>query len=271
MIKHSINNLLLLILFSLFFVSCDKEDYVLIDFDLPDIKDSIELNSVLSKTRDNIAVVSDYKRIWWYYNRLGRYDLLEKNAKEVISKFSSTQEYDILAFANAYVADALLFMGKYDEVKPYLESASEYGTMIKQKDCYFEELINNIAALYALKRNFDFTTAIYYLKRALSIAEKTKDTLNQSAILINIVNIHFLREDETGLNYAIRARELVKDKPAPFINTHTLLCLSKMYKLCGNFDKALQYSELSLKSLFEISDNKSINCLAYTIYANINL
>lgn len=253
--KTSVSIIFLLFLVAFFSCERGRNDDVLALIDLKNApKDDLELYKRLKQNPDNL---NNNIQLWTKMSRAMRNADLIKHATKVYYRAQNNGLDSLMSFSAAYISQSYLLLNDLDSVQLYLFRVDRQYV---EKDLVLKAMVHNVAATYAMKAQLDYSNALKEYMEALEAMEKGGYVDNQVAILCNIANIYFEREDSTGLRYADRAYELSSKYNFQHLNIHTGLVKSQMLYLSQRWNETLE--------LLAITYQKADN-LGYTAYLPI--
>lgn len=232
------------------------------------ITDSLQLKGILSETDKDSMNLELRKTIWSYYTKNGYFNELIADATKVYKDASAQKEKLLAAYAAAYLAQAYLFMDFYGEAGYYLENGKELMEELDVFPDYLPVIINNTAAIYAIKTALDYPKAVDELKKSLEIVERYNDTLNTCSILCNIASIYNLRKDTSGTSYAYRAYVMSKHLQDLNIKTLSVVSYSSMLCLQKKYIEARKYAEEAIYLIDSTHFTRNMS-MAYLNYGKI--
>lgn len=232
------------------------------------IEDTSQLQAILAEAEEDSMNVELRKGIWSYYTRLGHFGELIADATKVYNDALESEDDLLAAYAAAYLSQAYLFMDVYGEAAYYLEKGREILQRLDKSPAIPPVILNNVAAIYAIKTSMDYPKAAEELKKSLDILEAYDDTLNICSILCNISSIYTLREDTSGMQYARQAYIMSKNLKDLNIKTLSIVSYSSMLYLQGKYLEARKYAE---EAIFLIDSTHFMRnmSMAYLNYGKI--
>lgn len=205
-------------------------------------------DTTLSKNFDSIdkEIYKKHCVRWRYYTKKNDFNKLIKEATPVFLKNKDTGDVLLSAYAAAYLSQACLFTGQYKNLDYYLNYTFNYLDETNDRDYFLVGLINNVAAIDAMKRRFDYPSALVYLKKALESTETSQDTLNRITLLCNIASIYQSRKDTLGIQYAIDAYKLSKLAKDTSLQIYSLISLSSIEEISSDYRQASEYAKKAI-------------------------
>lgn len=207
---------------------------------------SEELNSALALLTENPDDIPLNRTVWSYYTEKGQYAALITHAEPVFSRSYNVSGKEQLALtAGAFISQAYVFQEKFDSVAFYLDRIMPLAEG-KYSDDFLDALTHNIAALYYLKTELDYSAALEHYEAACEIMERKGETINQSTLLCNIASIYVTLRDPAGFDYAQRAYDINhsgRDGVRSYTRVFSTILLAQMHYLKGDFNRALEYAD----------------------------
>jgi AraC-like DNA-binding protein/Tfp pilus assembly protein PilF len=106
-------------------------------------------------------------------------------------------------------------------------------------------LTHNIAALFYLKTQLDYSSALEHYEAAFEIMERMGDITNQSTLLCNMASIYVSLRDPAGFDYARRAYDISHSDPEArsYGRVFSTILLGQMYRLKEDPGSAIVYAD----------------------------
>lgn len=215
---------------------------------------------------DSLLSSFQYQSIWGRYIKNGQYDVVINEAEPVFRESVNIGDIKLQLYSAIYLSQSYLFIEKYDLAKEYLDFALRNSYKYEDEDFFYTLMINNVAAIYAMKTSFDYATALNYLENSLDASIKQDDSLNHSALLCNIASIYYFRKDTAGIKYAQAAYDMGEKLDMPNRQSLNAVRLSSMFLLNGSVNEALRYAEKGIEIIKETDYDKN-KSLVYLTYA----
>lgn len=209
-------------------------------YNIEDLSLALEL---LAEKPDDVTL---NQRVWSYYTETGRYEELFAHAVPVFRRSSNTPGKERLALmSGAYISQGYVLRENFDSVAYYLNRI-----MPLADGGYGNDLLNamthNIAALYYLKTELDYSSALEHYEAALDIMERKGETTNRSTILCNIASIYVSLRDVAGFEYAHAAYDINHSDQSglrSYGRVFSTILLARMYYLEGDYSTAHAYAD----------------------------
>lgn len=106
--------------------------------------------------------------------------------------------------------------------------------------CRIPLSIYNGYAIYATNSQLDYNAALYWYHQALRMAYEAEDRLNYCALLCNVSDIYYIKEDTSGLRYALEACRLAGSLGNEYLKYYSTLSAAKMYNVCGDYERSIK-------------------------------
>ncbi len=170
-----------------------------------------------------------------------------------------------LNFSTYYLAT-----DKYEEAFESLNLAKSIydenrHELTEEQDNILLCIIYNILALYHINYDLDYALGMRYLIDGMAIAKEHSFKDAYAIATYNIVSSNFIREDESGLEFAKQLYEQGEEWNDQTVKLMGAISLSMMYYLTQEYDLAQDYIEAVINS-----ETLYFNRLQeYTLYANI--
>ncbi len=207
---------------------------------------SEDLTLALELLQEKPDDVTLNQKVWSYYTETGRYEDLFAHAVPVFSRSNNVPGKERLALTSgAYISQGYVLRGNFDSVAYYLNRIMplvEGG----HGDDLLGAMTHNIAALYYLKTELDYSTALEHYEAALEIMERKGETTNRSIILCNIASIYVSLRDIAGFEYARAAYDInhsEKSGRRSYGRVVSTILLARMYYIDGNYSAAKVYAD----------------------------
>ena len=191
-------------------------------------------------------------KIFLYKNMLDSTFLCYNNAL-TIAKESNNKE--LIQQAYRKISDYYIEKKEYNNSNQYIDSSIIY--------CRKLSLINELASLLTYKAHIssikkDYTKALQYNLQALKLRKKTGHRSSICSSLLNIGgNYTPLGEYDKAHSYLERGIEIANEINSIIYLNYGYDKLSKLYKSEGNFEEALQYTDLKTQYKDSIITNQS--------------
>lgn len=171
----------------------------------------------------------------------GWFDEAIELSNKISTAAAKSNDRMTIHIARTYTALTYTMKNELDSIKPYLNSVKYIYT--NDSSTYYSILANSTAAIYAMKKELNYSKALKHFKKALNVATKNEDLFNQGAILSNISSIYLIRKDTTGAHYAREAFRTAKKAKSPYIIIRCAITLANMMFLEGRYNEAISYAD----------------------------
>jgi AraC-like DNA-binding protein len=213
------------------------------------------LNSALATLSDEPDDVASNEQVWRYYTETGRYEALVAHAEPVFRRSIDVPGRERLALASgAFISQVYVLRERnLDSVGYYLNRITPLTGGEHSTD-FLDALTHNITALFYLKTELDYSTALEHYQAAFAIMEKSGRAASQSTLLSNIASMYAnLRDPESGLEYALRAYEIShsgKQGSTAYVRMLSAIQLGRLHCLKGDLANALKYADEASEDAF---------------------
>lgn len=193
----------------------------------------------------------------------GTYPSTPEEAASLFSSLTNTSEYDkilsigiplyniskqngdteMMVLAGTYVGQAFLMTSCPDSMYRYFD---EISSPAKEMSMYFPQMvINNSIGMHNLMYAMNYLEAITYFQEALVTASRSGNIKNYYLIMSNIVNAYYLRNDPSGLEYAIEIYEYGRSHNDDFVTFRGAISCAYMYYIGKQYREALDYLDIA--------------------------
>lgn len=233
-----------------------------------DISSKEELGIYLEKANQDPQNRQIYKAIWQYYTVSGDPYSLIAHANPICRKAKQEGNTALWIMVGAYIGQAYRTLYQYDSMLHYLNQIKDVA--VKEELFLPLTLIYNSLAIYELKSNVDPNKALQYFHNALEVAQKDNNQRSYGLILINISAIYHLRNDPSGLEYAIKAYEIGTSIDDPYVLFYATLNAAQLHYIAKNYEQALHYIEKAvIVAERQTGEGHQQRKMVYSIYASI--
>lgn len=200
------------------------------------------LLALIGEDPENMTYIRSLFSQYISTNEYGKVKYLGDKSRNHANKTGNKQLFDI---SSVYLALAHLMENNTDSAGLYMNSAEAVSE--NDTSSFISLLANDVLAVYAMKKDMDYSTALDYFNKGLSIAREIDDTLNQAVLLCNISHIYLIRKDTLGISYAREGYNLAQIMGKPYIMINAGLNLADMYLLDGKYKEAVPLSDDIIK------------------------
>ena len=142
---------------------------------------------------------------WGEYVRKGEYEILIDTAKTYYRKAIANHDKKTQAYVGAYIGQAYILSGQADSMFTYFNAAIPY--VEEHHDTYIQTIIANGLGINARNTTLNYNASLAYFQEALQYADASEDKTNYYIILSNMTRIYYLRNDPSGIKYALEVYE----------------------------------------------------------------
>lgn len=212
------------------------------------------------------AALDSVKSLWDRYTRAGKYDSLILKMRPYFTEAYQREDTLSVIYSGVFMAQAYLFVEDMDSLGYYLDKIAPYGESVDIPK--IGTILCNIRGIYAMKAELNYPKALSHFQKGYEYAEKGVSTDDKIVMLNNIVNIFYLRRDNSGMEYARRAVELSKQEDAAdYPRCMAALSMARMLQLTGADREALSYVE-SAEMLAKSHGYSALSALILLAYAD---
>ncbi|MEQ2512454.1 helix-turn-helix transcriptional regulator [Barnesiella intestinihominis] len=176
---------------------------------------------------------------WGEYVRKGEYEILIDTAKTYYRKAIANHDKKTQAYVGAYIGQAYILSGQADSMFTYFNAAIPY--VEEYHDTYIQTIIANGLGINARNTTLNYNASLAYFQEALQYADASEDKTNYYIILSNMTRIYYLRNDPSGIKYALEVYEGGSKLHNDYVRFLGALNVATMYYLSKNYDEALHY------------------------------
>ena len=176
---------------------------------------------------------------WGEYVRKGEYEILIDTAKTYYRKAIANHDKKTQAYVGAYIGQAYILSGQADSMFTYFNAAIPY--VEEHHDTYIQTIIANGLGINARNTTLNYNASLAYFQEALQYADASEDKTNYYIILSNMTRIYYLRNDPSGIKYALEVYEGGSKLHNDYVRFLGALNVATMYYLSKNYDEALHY------------------------------
>lgn len=228
-----------------------------------EIQNDEELEKIIVKVHDEGYDLTACRAIWGYYLRNARYEDLRSFAEEVCSSASSPET---VAYASYYAALSSTFLEDYDKAEHYFEISFKTVKDNNIDDDILNGKLNETAGIFILKKSSNYAKALNYFTESYKHFESVGDSENICINLLNITEMSLLRNDTSGLGYALKAYKISR---GTVYECAAASKLALMYSMTGQKTEALEYAHDSVSKLRKTETPESMYTYIYMAYAEI--
>lgn len=170
----------------------------------------------------------------------------------------------------SYAGELYLAAYDYDRAKVLLDQAMAVWKELEAEhasveDFYSACVMYNALGLYEIKERTNYETATKLFIEGLELARKYSAPTDYAVMYYNLIMSCFVREDPTGLKYALELYEDGKSLDSEKMIFMGAYSAAMMYYVARDYARAEQYIARAIDSSYASIDPVGIRCL----YANI--
>lgn len=205
------------------------------------------------KSLENDSLNVEPKELLKRWNRFvlsGEYDSLVENARPYFEYAAQTDNEKLKSYVAAYMGQAFILQEEPDSMFYYFSVVAPYAE--KENDRYLKMILANGLAINARNTTIDYSTSLAYFQEALTLAGQEEDKKNYYIILSNMSRYYFLRNDESGLKYALEVYEGGVELDNKYVEYLGAINSASMYYIRKDYEQALRMIE-NAYSLAEVN------------------
>lgn len=200
----------------------------------------------LSSLRKNPRDMATLKTISELYLDKGDYANALKYGEQLqIIAYDNHDYHRYVIYSHAIIGEALTLKG--DKKSAFNNLGQAHDNAKTANNDSVMGMVCNALATYYLNINGDTYRSLTYLFQGLEAAKRCNDSKQYNIILANISNIYYLRQDTTGLRYALECYTIGKRETNDVLIYHSGISIAYMYYLKGDIKQAMQYINESRK------------------------
>lgn len=156
----------------------------------------------------------------------------------------SKQDYNrYVIYSHVIMGEAFTMKGDKEQAYNNLGQAEQNARAAKNDSVTCS--VCNALAIYYVNMQNDTYRALTYLFRGLDAAKRCKNTKMYNILLSNIAETYYLRQDTTGLKYALECHEIGRRTANDVLTFHSGISAAYLYCLKGNLAEADRYIQRS--------------------------
>lgn len=163
---------------------------------------SLEARGGMDASRD-----SEYLSRWAKYNQTGQYDSVIVAARPVLDSALLSGDSSTALMLSVMTAQAYMFTESEDSARYWIQMAEQLG--VDNGSLPSKIVFYNTKALYAIKFKLDYSEALWCFLQGYEAATAVDNQYDRVGLLTNIVNVYYLRSDDSGMPYAMEALKIV--------------------------------------------------------------
>lgn len=195
-----------------------------------------EIYAVLEKDSLNVDALS---RLWGIMIRKGEHQSVITSCHKYYEIAKETGNDRLLVYAGVNIGQSHFLSDHPDSMIHYFNEVLPYAEKIGESVPL--TAIYNALAIHTLNLSLDYNESLSYFHKALEYSYEADDMLNYTVVLSNIVWVFYLRNDPTGLQYALNAYETGKSIKNDYAIYFGAVSCAYMYYVTGDYTAALGY------------------------------
>ncbi|WP_418660849.1 helix-turn-helix domain-containing protein [Bacteroides ilei] len=184
---------------------------------------------------DNLPALHD---VCFYYLKKSDYNKAILYADKLLTASSSAGNDRYRVYAEICLGQAYTMTGNIKEAFRNLSHAELMGVETKNDSALCS--VYNGLGLYALNIQNDYYRSLDYFFKGIDIARRLSYDRLYSILLNNIAGVYYLKNDITGLKYAIECRDLGRKWNDIYLLYTGSITMAYMYSLGKNYQMALK-------------------------------
>lgn len=207
-----------------------------------------------------------------YWTRTGEFQKAADFFTSWLESEGAQADGDILLPVYANLGQWCMATDDINRARYYLDKSRALLDSLPEnvEDVYYRlsfYTVNNTLGVYYVNVDMDYHKAISYFFKGFEAAEKHGDREKYTTLGCNLVITYFLRNDPSGLQYALRIYEYGKEIGDDHIIFRGSHVSALMYYIMGDYQNALTFIEEAMSLYTTHYDKAGL----YNIYANILL
>lgn len=180
------------------------------------------------------------KEIGFLYLHQANFDEAIRYGTQLKNKGYQTEDYDFsILFGHIILGQAYMMKGERSKAYNNLNQA-KFIAESNENDSALCSIYNGLG-LFSSNIDNDYYRSIDFFLKGIDAAKKAQHEQMHSILLINISGIYYLRNDATGLSYALEAYKRGHKSANPYIIFAASCNAAYSYFLQGKYKEALQY------------------------------
>ncbi len=193
---------------------------------------SLEARGGMDASRD-----SEYLSRWAKYNQTGQYDSVIVAARPVLDSALLSGDSSTALMLSVMTAQAYMFTESEDSARYWIQMAEQLG--VDNGSLPSKIVFYNTKALYAIKFKLDYSEALWCFLQGYEAATAVDNQYDRVGLLTNIVNVYYLRSDDSGMPYAMEALNIVDScHISGFSEGLTYLAMAQMHYMKKDYKAA---------------------------------
>lgn len=179
---------------------------------------------------------------------------------------------DMLLISYANLGQWYLASDSVEKAKYWLDRSMRLMEVMPQnlENAYYRTAVSrvyNSLGVYHVNIDMDYRKGISYFLKGFEIAEEYGDRSRYTTLGCNLVVTYFLRNDPSGLQYALQIYDYGKKAQDRYVTFCGAYVTSIMYYITPDYPAALRYAEEAVSLMDKFYDEAGV----YNMYANILL
>ena len=180
---------------------------------------------------------SEYLSRWAKYNQTGQYDSVIVAARPVLDSALLSGDSSTALMLSVMTAQAYMFTESEDSARYWIQMAEQLG--VDNGSLPSKIVFYNTKALYAIKFKLDYSEALWCFLQGYEAATAVDNQYDRVGLLTNIVNVYYLRSDDSGMPYAMEALNIVDScHISGFSEGLTYLAMAQMHYMKKDYKAA---------------------------------
>lgn len=180
------------------------------------------------------------RKISFHYLNKADYDQAIFYGQRLFDIGYEEQDYNrAVIYSHICLGQAHMMKGNVSEAYNHLGQAELIGQSNKNDSALCS--VYNGLGLYASNVQKDYYHSLAYFFKGIEAAKRCRYDRLYSLLLSNISGIYYLKNDSTGLTYALECYELGHERKDPYLIYSGSTNTAYMYYLKGNYQVALKY------------------------------
>lgn len=198
------------------------------------------INTQLKLLKQNPKDKELLRKISFHYLNKADYDQATFYGQQLFDIGYEEQDYNrAVIYSHICLGQAHMMKGNVSEAYSHLGQAELIGKSNKNDSALCS--VYNGLGLYASNVQRDYYRSLAYFFKGIEAAKRCRYDRLYSLLLSNISGIYYLKNDSTGLKYALECYELGHQRKDPYLIYSGSTNTAYMYYLKDNYQTALKY------------------------------
>lgn len=197
--------------------------------------------SALNKDPDNMYTLRNLCTI--YLNKADFNNALKYGERLQKIAYDKGDYDNYVIYSHVIMGEAYTMKGDAAHAFSNLGQAERNATSAKNDSAM--SAVCNAMAIYYVNMHNDTYRALTYLFRGLDTARRSRNSRLYNIILSNIAETYYLRQDTTGLKYALECHDIGRRENNAVLLFHSGISAAYLYTLKGDLDRATQFIDES--------------------------